>query len=108
MTQAFTAAQLHDLKFELQVERARLQRALSPYQQDVEHSHEHSGSGGGTATMNTTRMETETRYAAILAALDRMEKGTYGPCTECGDIIAFGRLLVMPEATHCVGCHPRS
>jgi RNA polymerase-binding transcription factor DksA len=44
------------------------------------------------------------RLAAISAALRRLEAGTYGQCTRCGNSISFGRLSVMPEATFCVTC----
>ena len=37
-------------------------------------------------------------------ALDRIDDENFGICTECGEDIATGRLLVMPEATLCVDC----
>lgn len=37
-------------------------------------------------------------------ALDRVDDEHFGVCTECGEDIAIGRLLVMPEATLCVDC----
>ena len=37
-------------------------------------------------------------------ALDRIEDDNFGICAECGEDIAPGRLLIMPEATLCVGC----
>jgi len=40
----------------------------------------------------------------IRAALQRLEQGAYGICTECGEIIAEERLLAVPYATHCVQC----
>ena len=46
----------------------------------------------------------QARYAALRAALARMDEGTYGICTGCGDEIEAGRLFVMPEAEHCPGC----
>jgi DnaK suppressor protein len=46
----------------------------------------------------------EARYGAIRAALGRMAAGTYGTCTTCGEMLAPGRLLVMPEAAHCPRC----
>jgi len=44
------------------------------------------------------------RYAAIRAALGRIEKGVYGICTGCGAEIAVGRLMVIPEIEHCPVC----
>lgn len=37
-------------------------------------------------------------------ALDRIDDENFGICAECGEDIAIGRLLVMPEATLCVDC----
>jgi DnaK suppressor protein len=44
------------------------------------------------------------RYAQLLEALERIDKGTYGRCQRCGRTIPFGRLLVMPEARACSSC----
>jgi DnaK suppressor protein len=44
------------------------------------------------------------RRTLILEALQRVEAGTYGACAECGTGIAYGRLLLLPEASHCGGC----
>jgi RNA polymerase-binding protein DksA len=40
----------------------------------------------------------------IDGALKRLEIGTYGICTECGDHIQPGRLEIMPTAALCVEC----
>jgi len=37
-------------------------------------------------------------------ALDRMEKGTYGVCVECGGPIAKPRLAAIPYTEHCIQC----
>jgi DnaK suppressor protein len=37
-------------------------------------------------------------------ALDKVDDEHFGVCAECGEDIAPGRLLVMPEATLCVDC----
>ena len=44
------------------------------------------------------------KWGLLVAALRRMENGTYGVCTECDRPIPFGRLLVMPEAATCAEC----
>jgi DnaK suppressor protein len=44
------------------------------------------------------------RIGAVVAALGRIESGDYGRCGGCGGWIAYGRLLVMPEAEDCGGC----
>lgn len=40
----------------------------------------------------------------VVAALVRLDAGSYGTCTICGEPIAERRLAVMPEATCCVSC----
>ncbi len=46
----------------------------------------------------------QTELAATRQALERIENGEYGDCTECGDPIGLARLEVLPEAHLCVGC----
>jgi len=41
---------------------------------------------------------------AVLAALARIEEGSYGQCTDCGGPIAFERLLAQPQAPRCIRC----
>jgi RNA polymerase-binding transcription factor DksA len=38
----------------------------------------------------------------IAAALDRIDAGTYGRCSECGGPIGEERLLAVPYATLCI------
>lgn len=44
---------------------------------------------------------------AIDAALERLDSGTYGRCTQCGNAIAPNRLAQNPEAARCVACQER-
>jgi DnaK suppressor protein len=37
-------------------------------------------------------------------ALERIEQGTYGVCSSCGDEIPGARLEVRPLSVRCVGC----
>ena len=46
----------------------------------------------------------DARAEAFAAALDRIERGTYGTCATCGDGISHERLSVMPETVYCVSC----
>ena len=45
--------------------------------------------------------ELETRYNNVLAALDRIEKGTYGICEVSGEQIEEERLSADPAARTC-------
>jgi DnaK suppressor protein len=40
----------------------------------------------------------------IYAAFDRIEKGTYGRCEECGEEIGLARLKARPVTTLCITC----
>ncbi len=42
--------------------------------------------------------------AAIDAALARIEKGSYGECTDCDARITAARLHATPEAPRCIHC----
>ena len=43
----------------------------------------------------------------LAEALERLRRGEYGLCQECGEPIAPARLRVVPEATACVPCRDR-
>jgi DnaK suppressor protein len=40
----------------------------------------------------------------VLAALHRIDLGTYGTCVDCGRMVPEGRLEAKPEAARCVAC----
>jgi len=47
------------------------------------------------------------RARRLRLALERVEDGDYGVCSECGTPIPSRRLLAVPDATTCVGCQER-
>ena len=66
---------------------------------------------GDTATETLERQmsytleeNAETVLAAIDAALQRIEDGTYGTCIRCGQPIAEERLEALPYAELCIEC----
>lgn len=50
------------------------------------------------------RERNEQQLAAVDAALDRLDAGTYGRCIRCGEPIAPERLEALPWAAHCIDC----
>lgn len=48
------------------------------------------------------------RRADILAALRKIDDGTYGKCESCGQEIPIERLEAVPAATLCVSCKQKS
>lgn len=47
----------------------------------------------------------EKRLQEVLAALKRIENGTYGNCQNCGQEIDIERLKANPAATTCIKCN---
>jgi DnaK suppressor protein len=46
----------------------------------------------------------QAQMAGIKAALARIERGSYGICSNCGVAIHAGRLEAMPTASLCISC----
>ncbi|MES2631747.1 MAG: TraR/DksA family transcriptional regulator [Pseudomonadota bacterium] len=45
-----------------------------------------------------------TELGQVAAALRRLQDGTYGTCTDCGEPIDEKRLLALPAAPRCTAC----
>ena len=43
-------------------------------------------------------------YKMIIKALDMIEEGTYGKCTDCNEAIGIKRLMSRPNAARCLIC----
>ena len=46
----------------------------------------------------------QAEVAMIEAALERIERGTFGQCLTCGEAISAGRLDLVPHAAQCRHC----
>jgi RNA polymerase-binding protein DksA len=58
--------------------------------------------------VNIKGMDRDAReLAAIGLALDRMTRGEYGVCTDCGADIGYARLEAQPAAARCIECEAR-
>ena len=53
---------------------------------------------------STLEENSENVLAAIDAALERIQEGTFGKCVNCGKEIAEERLEALPWATLCIDC----
>jgi DnaK suppressor protein len=107
---ALTAAQLRELEAELLRERARMERALaadgpSPAAGGLSVQAPPNDEGGFGVALEA---RAHGRYEAIVEALERMRTGSYGHCMGCQEPVPYGRLIVMPEARHCIACGPRA
>jgi RNA polymerase-binding transcription factor DksA len=66
----------------------------------------------GTTLSETDRTEAvlaaaQSQRGAVMAALGRIEHGSYGSCADCGKPIPDGRLDARPEASRCVNCQSK-
>lgn len=62
----------------------------------------------GDADRNRAMIEAASRQRqAVVAALSRLDAGTYGRCVDCGVAVPDGRLEARPEAARCIGCQSR-
>jgi DnaK suppressor protein len=50
------------------------------------------------------RDRNERHLAEVVAALARLDDGTYGACIRCGQAIAVARLDALPWTAHCIEC----
>jgi len=102
-----TAAQQRELEAELRRELTALDRRLVSERQSEATEVRAVAAHDVSAAIRATD-DTAARRDLVASALARLESGTYGTCARCGEPIPYGRLLVMPEATHCLSCSVRS
>jgi DnaK suppressor protein len=104
---------VRELRSELERQLARLERSMAVTDEAVRPVQLDQQAVGRLSRMDSLQNQhmsrnlqerEQVRYAAIRAALARMDEGSYGICTTCGKEIEEGRLFVMPEAEHCPGC----
>ena len=56
------------------------------------------------AMAQATGRRRDVQRVRILAAIQRLNEGEYGYCTECGDAIPDARLVLDPAVPTCVSC----
>ena len=82
----------------------------------VEASADHFGRHEDSTAQTATERELEfalddhetKELAAVDAALQRIEDGSYGQCTACGVTIPRARLQAAPEAERCIACQEKA
>lgn len=82
--------------------------------EDAEEAGEHSVVDPQTADTANELSEADREEALVeaaiarrgeaMAALARLDEGTFGICVDCGDKIAEARLEYRPEASRCLRC----
>jgi DnaK suppressor protein len=91
---------------------AELDRSIEVLGGDPQSAWDRSGADGGSTLTDTDRnramLDVATRQRrSVLAALNRMDDGNYGLCTDCGKPVPEGRLEARPEAARCVQCQSK-
>lgn len=119
MNDALNAEDLEALREQLSARRAELlaeireEMRASENQQYVEMAgqvHDEAEAAVATLLSDVNLASVERHHAeieAIEAALQRMERGTYGVCVDCEEAIPVARLRAYPTAQRCIADQER-
>lgn len=96
-------------KAHLEVQLAELKARFAHLQTDLAEPLNADSSERAVETEDDDSLEAQaalvsSEIESVTRALDRIENGTYGICTKCGDEIAPARLEARPEAALCIKC----
>jgi DnaK suppressor protein len=115
----WTAAELAELRGELEADVVHLKQEIRDAEQEIVGLLRDGGDGAGNdqADVGSTTLERDHEMSLannardmldqIERALSRIDDGTYGICESCGNAIGKGRLQAFPRATLCVSCKER-
>lgn len=103
-----------ELKEKLEDEKKNLERQLVVYSmedpllgpdKDPAHNLEDSPTEAeGHERVVATKRELEQRLREVEDALDKIQKGDFGKCKNCGKAISRERLDALPTAKYCLEC----
>lgn len=88
----------------LDADEASLRHDRADATADDEHDPEGSTLSGEWQRVEALRRAQRDERAEVVAALARLDAGTYGICARCGRPIPAARLEARPMATLCVAC----
>jgi DnaK suppressor protein len=115
----WTAAELAELRTELEGEVEHLKQEIHDAEQEIVGLFRDGSDGAGNDQADVGSTTLERYHELTLAnnardmlnqiefALTRIDDGTYGVCESCGNPIGKGRLQAFPRATLCVSCKER-
>jgi DnaK suppressor protein len=115
----WTAAELAELRTELEGEVDHLKEEIRDAEQEIAGLFRDGSDGAGNDQADVGSTTLERYHELTLAnnardmlnqiefALSRLADGTYGICENCGNPIGKGRLQAFPRATLCVSCKER-
>lgn len=119
MSRTLAKSTVSKLRESMEEERTKLVAAIEEHEQEIEEALQSESSSEripdpSTAEGGTLSFEYEMarevdeqladRIRQIDEALARIEEGTYGACTSCGNDIPIERLRFLPHAALCVDC----
>jgi len=78
--------------------------ASAPSMAEVLDTKDAAARASGIGVEAAQRQRDVDELALVEAALQRLDAGTYGDCTDCGEPIPLARLWVQPAATRCAHC----
>jgi DnaK suppressor protein len=91
------------------VERQLEEHGVSPSDDTVELDVDEGFADSAQATAERSELlgmieQLRSQRAEVVAALERMDNGTFGKCERCGQEIPIERLEAIPTARLCVSC----
>lgn len=98
--------QLEQMIREIESTAATLEAEGAGESSEISHVDQHPADTAGEQTdvdnQNALLENGEQIKVEVLAALARLQSGTYGTCVDCGQPIAAARLQARPEAARCL------
>jgi len=95
-----------------EVRHALAQHDLAADGSEAGDGHHHPAEAATDAELREHELREQLRLrqqeARLVAALARVDEGTYGICEDCGAQIPEGRMLRVPDAVRCVPCQSRA
>lgn len=106
MDQQAVRAQLEQMLHELDNATATLESEGAGESSELSHVDQHPADTASEVSdadrENAVIEAAGSQRAQVVAALARLDDGTYGTCVDCGQPISPARLEVRPEAARCV------
>lgn len=116
--QQFPSEVLQEIRRHLEEEKTRIEARISELSLQDPYADPERLTDNAASDVEATEESNHDRVAAVIsqltsqrddvsAALIRIGNGTYGFCTNCGNMIDTDRLAILPTATLCLNCETR-